>query len=83
MRQVERTITADADGKTLFLPLYGRKTLTCPWLSSRFYIGETVRVFKDNGKYALYHTDTRLPMHETHWQELKETTNEQAISSKD
>jgi hypothetical protein len=69
---IERTITADTDGKTLFLPLYGKKQLTCQWSQSRFYIGETVVVEKNRGKYALYHTDPRLPMHEMHW-EVKET----------
>ncbi len=72
---IERTLTADKDGKALFLTLYGTKQLTCPWSQSRFYIGETVVVHKDRGRYALYHTDPRLPMHETHWTELQGDTD--------
>lgn len=67
MKLAERTITADAEGKTLFLSLYGKKRLSCPWTNSRFYIGERVIISKDGDRYVLYHTDTRLPMHETHW----------------
>lgn len=77
-----RKIIADETGKNLFIKING-ETITAPWNSSHFYIGETVviNVKKEKNKSA-YHIrpmDARLPWEEIHWttaQNVEEITKE-------